>query len=572
MRSLRQHVESRLEALRQERSSWMPHWSELAEHLLPRSGRFLAAGGAGGATAGGAGRPNQGGKRNGRIVNGTGTIALRTLQSGLSAGVTSPARPWFKLATPDPGLAEWQPVKLWLEQVETLMQAVFDRSNLYPVLQAQYEELGCFGTAVLAVFEDEDDLLRVRGFSAGEYMIAQDHKGRVDSFYREYAMTVAQLVEQFGLAAVSATVRGLYDRGAYDQWVEVVHAVEPNLPLGGAAGGEAGGSEAGGKPWRSLYFEKGRSGAAALAERGFEEFPLMAPRWHLMSGDIYGRSPAMDALGDVKQLQNEEKRKAEAIEKLVRPPMIAPTSLQKRAASILPGSITYVDVQQGQAGFQPAYQFDPQIQPLMLDIEKLEGRINRAFYADLFLMMVESDRRQITATEIAERHEEKLLALGPVLERLHKDLLRPLIDRAFAILARAGQLPPAPAELQGGELEVAFVSLLAQAQKAVDSGSIERLAGFVGRLAQANPEVLDKLDFDQAVELYGQRLSVPPSLIRGGEQVAALRAGRARRRQLAEAAEAVALAGEAAAGTRTLAETPTGGETLLGALLDGGGR
>ncbi|SMF64640.1 Bacteriophage head to tail connecting protein [Tistlia consotensis] len=560
MRTLRQHVESRLEALRQERSSWMPHWSELSEHLLPRRGRFL--GGEGGA------RPNQGGKRNGRIVNGTATIALRTLQSGLSAGVTSPARPWFKLATPDPELAEWQPVKLWLERVETLMQAVFDRSNLYPVLQAQYEELGCFGTAVLAVFEDRDDVIRVRGFTAGEYMIAQDHKGRVETFYREYAMTVAQLVEQFGLEAVSGTVRGLWDRGGYDQWVEVVHAIEPNRPLDGVA------LEAD-KPWRSLYFEKGQTGGGAagkaLAERGFEEFPLMAPRWHLMSGDIYGRSPAMDALGDVKQLQNEERRKAEAIEKLVRPPMIAPTSLQKRAASILPGSITYVDVQQGQAGFRPAYQFDPQIQPLMLDIEKLESRINRAFYADLFLMMVESDRRQITATEVAERHEEKLLALGPVLERLHKDLLRPLIDRSFAILARAELLPPAPPELQGGELEVAFVSLLAQAQKAVDSGSIERFAGFVGRLAQANPEALDKLDFDQAVELYGARLSVPPSLIRGAEAVAALRAGRARQQQLAQAGQAVELAGRAAEGVKALGETPTGGETLLSGLLQAAG-
>lgn len=557
MRTLRQHVETRLEALRGERGSWMPHWAELAEHLLPRRGRFLAAEGAGGTA-----RPNQGGKRNGRIVNGTGTIALRTLQSGLSAGVTSPARPWFKLTTPDPELAEWQPVKLWLEEVERLMQAVFDRSNLYPVLQAQYEELGCFGTAVLAVFEDPEDVIRVRGFTAGEYMVAQDHKGRVDCFYREYAMTVAQLVEQFGLKAVSATVRGLWDRGAYDQWVEVVHAVEPNLPLPGV-------EPASDKPWRSLYFEKGQSGQRALAERGFEEFPLMAPRWHLASGDIYGRSPAMDALGDVKQLQNEEKRKAEAIEKLVRPPMIAPTSLQKRAASILPGSITYVDVQQGQAGFQPAYQFDPQIQPLMLDIEKLEARINRAFYADLFLMMVESDRRQMTATEVVERHEEKLLALGPVLERLHKDLLRPLIDRSFAILARGGLLPPAPEELQGRELEVAFVSLLAQAQKAVDSGSIERLAGFVGRLAQANPEALDKLDFDQAVELYGARLSVPPSLVRGAEEVAALRAARRRQAQLAAAAEAVQLAGAAAEGAKTLAETPTGGDSLLDGLLDG---
>src|SRR5260221_11238557 len=133
------------------------------------------------------------------------------------------------------------------------------------------------------------------------------------------------------------------------------------------------------------------------------------------------------------------------------------------------------------------------------DIAEVQGRIKQAFYANLFLMMAESDRRQITAREIDERHEEKMLMLGPVLERLHDELLDPLVKRVFAIMARHRMIPPLPRSMQPQQLTVEFISMLAQAQKAVATGAIERFWQFGMQIAAAKPEAMDRLVPDGAL-------------------------------------------------------------------------
>ena len=64
-----------------------------------------------------------------------------------------------------------------------------------------------------------------------------------------------------------------------------------------------------------------------------------------------------------------------------------------------------------------------------------------------------------SATEIAERRDEKRVMPGPVLERLRDDLLEPLIGRVFQVMARAGQIPPPPSlMLDGLRLQPEYVS------------------------------------------------------------------------------------------------------------------
>jgi hypothetical protein len=546
MQNPREQLLNRLAALHTERSGWFSHWREISDFLLPRRGRWLS------------GERNRGGKKNNNIIDPTGGLALRTLKSGMMAGITSPARPWFKLTTPDPDMAEFKPVKVWLERVEMLMRAVYHASNIYQSLQQVYEEVGGFGTAPMMIFSNFENVIHTKCLTVGEYYCAENHLGQIDTIYREFGMTVEQLVQEFGLEEISATARRLWDQGQYDPWVDVVHVIQPNRRM-------RDGSMLTDKRFMSVYIEKGADDAKGrlLAKRGFEEYPAPVPRWDLLAGDVYGRSPGMDALGQIKQ-----RRKAEAIEKLVRPPMVAPTALRGQPSSILPGSVTYVDAVSESARFRPAYEVNPQIEHLLLDIRDGQEIINRTFYADLFLMLHESDRRQITATEVAERHEEKLLMLGPVLDRLHRDLLQPTIDRTFGVMVRAGIVPPAPQELEGIDLKVEFVSMLAQAQKMVDTASIERMAGFAGNLAAVNPEVLDVVDFDETVYGYGERLGVPAEMLRDKKAVAAMRAQRA---QQVAAQQAVEMGSQAAQGAKTLSETPIRGETLLAGLLGGPG-
>jgi hypothetical protein len=272
----------------------------------------------------------------------------------------------------------------------------------------------------------------------------------------------------------------------------------------------------------------------------------------------------MEALGDIKQLQLGEKRSVEAIEKMVRPPMTAPVSMKNQSASILPSDITYVDVREGQQGFRPAHEVKFRIQEMEMKQDQARSRIKRAFKEDLFLMLTSSDRRDITAREIDERHEEKLLALGPVLEQLNQDLLDPLIDISFDLHMRQGLLPPPPEELQGMPLKVEYVSIMAQAQKLIGISGVERFTGFVGQMAQFNPAVLDKVNADQIVDVYAEMTSVPPSIVRTDEDVAAMRG---QRDQQAAAQRKMEMIQAGATTAKDLSQADMSGDNALNAVL-----
>jgi hypothetical protein len=534
----KKHFEERRGALKLEQSSFLTHWRELSEWIQPRRGRFLV------------GDVNKGDKRNAKIIDGSATMALRTLSSGMMAGITSPARPWFRLSTPDREMMEYGPVKIWLAQVEEQMREVFNQSNLYQALPSLYSELGLVATSALSVVEDFNDVIRVYPHTIGSYMIANSDRLEVDTLYREFQMTVGQVVGKFvydgnrhGPAdweRVSPAVKSLWDKGNVDTWIPVVHAIEPNddrdLRL----------KDSKNKRVRSVHYEVGQSDDRLLSEKGFDEFPAMVPRWDVTGEDVYGTDcPGMTALGDVKALQIEQKRKAQAIDRMSNPPVTGPGSLRNVPVSVLPGGSTFHGDGAAKDGLRPVYQVDPRVRELMEDIRETKGRIDTAFYADLFLMLANSDRREITAREIDERHEEKLLMLGPVLERLHGELLNPLIDRTFAIMVRAGILPPAPKELEGTPLKVEYISILAQAQRAVGTASIERFANYIGGLAAVNPDVLDKFDMDQSADDYADMIGISPKLVRADDKVAEIRAQRAKQQQAQMAASMIQPAADA---------------------------
>lgn len=538
----------RWSTMKKERATFFGHWQELSEYIVPRRGRFLST------------DVNKGTKKNNKIIDSTATMALRTLSAGMMSGITSPARPWFRLGTPDPGLMEIAEVKQWLFQVEKRMRDVFSRSNLYNSLQTVYEEMGVFGTGAILIEEDAEDVIRCYPFTAGEYAIALSDRLEINSFYREFRLTVGQVVEWFGLDNCSDSVRSQWKNSNFDHWIDVLHILEPNVNA------QQGMSDNLNMPYVSAYMEQGQS-SRFLSESGYEEFPVMAPRWHINGADIYGRSPGMDVLGDVKALQVEQKRKAQGIDKMVNPPMQAPHSLRGQPASVLPGGVTYVDQVQGnQGGLRPIYEVNPRLADLQQDIAETQDRIRQGFYADLFQMLTMTNRRQITAREIDERHEEKLLMLGPVLERLHSELLDPLVDRTFNIMLRNGLVPPPPELLQGMDLKVEYISILAQAQRVVGTGAIERLAGFVGNLAQANPEALDKLDMDQSIDEYAEMLGVPPKMVLPDDEVQRIRAARAQQQQAMARQQQMAQGAESA---KTLSQTDTSSENLLTQVLGG---
>lgn len=555
--SYRDRLERRWSAMKTERSSWIEHYRLLSDHILPRRGRFVVS------------NTNKGQQINQSIIDSTGTRAHRTLSAGLMAGLTSPARPWFRLITPDYDLNEVAPVKVWLGETERRMRQVFQSSNFYNALHTVYEELGLFGTGAMVILEDFDNVIRCETLTAGEYALAVNHRRIVDTLYREIRMTVIQVVQTFGIESVSRTVKDAYLRGDYDAWVDVMHAIEPNSER------DASKQDNQNFLYSSVYWEaSSREGDKNhfLRREGFQENALVAPRWDVISNDVYGRSPGMDALPDVRQLQVQQKRKGQAIDKLVNPPMQASAAMRDRYVSLLPGGVTYVEDFAAGGGVKPIYEVNPDVNALAEDIMRTQQRVEQAFFADLFLMIATSDRREITAREIDERHEEKLLALGPVLERLQSELLGPAIDRTFAIMMRNGVLPEPPQELQGMDLQVDYISILAQAQKGVATASLERLSAFVGNLAAVNLAVLDKFDFDQAVDEMGDMLGVPAKVVRPDDEVDAIRQERQQQEQMAQQAAMAKPMADGAAAAKTLSETEIGGGVnALQAMLGGQG-
>lgn len=542
----RKELLTRWERLKTERSSWDSHWREISEYLLPRAGRFVP------------GNRNKGDKRHHNIYDSTGTKSLRVLAAGMMSGMTSPARPWFKLGTSDQDLMKYTPVKVWLNDVTRLMLQVFHRSNTYRSLHTMYEEMGAFGTAASVIASDYENVIHHHPLTIGEYCIGTNWKGEVVTLYREFQKTVAETVREFGIEHVSPSTRNAFERGNLDEWISIVHAIEPrsDRDIKQVSNQQM--------PWRSVYFELGASEDLVLRESGFRRFPVLVPRWAVSGGDIYGNSPGMDALGDLKQLQHEQFRKAQGIDYQTKPPMQAPSSMKNRTADLLPGGITYVDAAGGSMGVRPMFETRLDLSHLLMDIQDVRQRISSAFFADMFLMLANSTNPQMTATEVAERHEEKLLMIGPVTERIKNELLDPLVELTFETVLDAGLLPPPPPELAGHSLNVELIGILAQAQRAIGVNSIDRFVAGMGMVAGAKQDVLDKFNADKWMDIYADALGVDPELIVDDEAVAAVREQRVMQMQ---AAQEAAMMQQGADVAQKLSSAKTGDDNALTGLL-----
>lgn len=556
-------------ALSAERSSFVSHWQEIGEFIAPRRTRFWTS------------DRDRGNRRNYKIINSTGTHSWHTLQAGMMSGFTSPSRQWFRLTTQDPDLAKMEPVKEWLYDVTWMMSDVFLRSNLYTSLMTVYGDMGGFGTSAMMVMEDFSRVIHTFPFVIGSYYLYADSKNNIVGLMRDYMMTVRQIVEQFAWddeakaydwENVSHMVKNLWDAGTTEAWIDITHSIGPN------PGWDPDSLRSDRKKYLSVYYERGSVGSQytistvdstkVLSRRGFDKFRVMAPRWEVSGEDIYGTyCPGMEALGDIQGLQVYERRGAQALEKSINPPMVGPASLRSQKATVVPGDITYLDTREGQQKFEPAYLIQPNFQQMNLEKQSIMERIKKSFHEDLWLVVSNLDKGNVTAEEIRALQNEKLQEIGPVVDRLNQDLLDPLVEQTFDIMSAQGRIPPPPPMLRKRPLKVEYVSIIAQAQKALAAGGIEQFLGFAMKVAEAKPQdpsVLDKVNMDEILERYGEDLTIPPGIVRDDDDVAKLREQRqqasARQQQLAEAEQASKTA-------KNLGQAPTDGQSALTDLI-----
>jgi hypothetical protein len=550
------YSQGRLLSLRTNRYSWWTHWRELADYFLPRRYRWVIT----------PNMMNRGSPVNQHILDSTGVICARNLASGLVSGKSSPTRPWFKLRVGKIDSTLTSPTSLWLAECERILYLIFAESNFYNSIAQFYYDLVIFGTASVLIYEDFENVINCINPCAGEYYIDIDGKYRPTIFYREFTMTISAVVDEFGLENCSDSIQRAYrqnDGATLAREIIVAHSIEPNDD---GRGRPFGFPEA--FAFRELYWEWGGSaspqGGAAqpqgfLRRKGYYDRPNITGRWDLVSNDAYGRSPGMDGLPDQKQLQLESKRKAQAIDKMVNPPLVADIQLKNQPASLLPGGMTYVQgyTTSGKPGIASIYDTKFPINEITEDLNEVRQRLSKTFFNDVLMTASQYETRSnVTAIEWDMRKSESLVALGPALERIDHEVLGPVLDRVFGIANRAGILPPAPEDIQGQAINVEYVSMLQQAQQAAASAGIERVLTLAGNLLAAKDDIMDNIDCDYALDKYSELLNNDPKMIRSPEATAAIREQRAKMQQ--EAAQAEQITALSAAG-KNLGQTEVGG-------------
>lgn len=540
-----------LHAMDMERSSWFNHWREIADFFLPRRYPYLMT------------KREQGikNRRNTKLLSSVSTLAVRTLASGMMNGITSPARPWFRLrVTGVPQESLTQEVYIYLEEVEMRMLQIMAESNFYNAMAIMYLEWCTFGTAAMSIKEDFKDIIRCYNYALGEFYLSHDDTGRVNRLASSYTQTVEQLVLRFGKERVSERVRNLYAQGGEHLFeaIPCAHLIEPNDRDDELLKVNA--------PYREVYWEMGGDEGEYLSVTPIYEWSEVTPRWELHAQDCYGTSPAMDAFPDVVELQQVILDRANGRAKMVSPPLIVDQLLRNRPTALGAGGRTYAPSMNANFGAKPAYQVTFPFQEVSLHEEELKTSIRETCHNNLFNMISQLDTVR-SATEIDARREEKLVHLGPVLERFENEGLDPALARIFAICERAGVLPERPEVLRGTGIEVQYVSVLSDAQRAVGTVPIERFLELTSSIAPVYPEAQRIPNVEELIRSYADGIGIKPKGLNSREDVAAAIAQDAQRAELAQTA---AIGKDFAAGAESASNVDVGGgKNAVQALLGG---
>ena len=475
---------SRFDRLKTQRQNWESHWQEVADYMQPRKADVTKT-------------RSKGDKRTELIFDSSPLQSVELLSASLHGMLTNPSTPWFSLKFKSEGMEGEDEAKEWLESATEVMYSAFNQSNFQQEIFELYHDLITFGTAAMFIEEDDEDNIKFSTRHINEMYISENDKGRIDTVFRKFKISARAAIQKFG--SVSTNIAVIAKKDPYEE-VEILHAVYPRADFDPKK------QDKENMKFESVYLDA--DSGDELSVSGFREFPFVVPRYLKASHEIYGRSPAMTALPDVKMLNEMSKTIIKSAQKQVDPPLLVPDDGFMLPVRTVPGGLNFY-----RAGTRD------RIEPLNIGAnntlglnmeEQRRNSIRNAFYVNQLMMQ---DGPQMTATEVIQRNEEKMRLLGPVLGRLQSELLKPLIDRAFAILMRRNLFAQAPDFLSGQEIEIEYVSPLAKAQKSTELQSIMRAIEIMGSLSNVAP-VFDHINMDKLVRHLADIVGVPQKILK----------------------------------------------------------
>ena len=525
-------LKDNLSRLMEKRKTWETHWQEVADYFLTRKSDITE-------------RHTKGDKRNLQVFDATGTHALELLASSLHGSLTSASNRWFSLRFKNSAVNEDDTAKEWLEDSAGKMFLAFHRSNFQQEIFEAYHDLICFGTAAMFIEADDDDMIRFSTRHIKEIYIAENGKGLVDCIYRRFTITAKAAADKFGLENLSKNLQAIYKNSMFDE-VELCHVVKPRDIYDPRK------IDKKNMPYVSTYFEMETD--HIISHGGFREFPYVVPRWLKSSNEVYGRSPAQNSLPDIKVLNKMVEIQLQAAAKQINPPLLIPDDSAILPVRTAPGSLNFY-----RSGSRD--KIEPlnigANNPLGLNLEQQRREsIGKAFHIDQLL--IQESPRQMTATEVQTRQDEKLKILGPVMGRLQSEMLNPLIVRVFQIMLRGNHFIQAPPILANQEIEIEYVSPMALAMKSQQLSGIMRGMEIFGSLSQTMP-VTDYIDENGLVKELIDILGLSAKMIKSDDEVQEIRANRQEQQmqqaQMQQALEESQVAKNAAPAVKAINET-----------------
>lgn len=517
--------------LKTERKNFEDVWSDIVEYVIPRRTQMeLTA--------------EKGTRHDSLIYDGTAIDALKLLSDGMQGYLVSSSYKWFSLRMEDPRLEDMPVIVGWLQEVEHILYGVLNRSNFYRQIHEYFMDGASFGTAT--IYSEFDSLKSRVNFSTRhpkEVFIQEDQFGAVDVVVRNYMMTARQMVATFD--SVHRDIVELAEKNPEAQQ-EIVHYV------GRRENWDPTQLKSEDKEFESKYVDVAHK--EELRSSGYDLLPYAVWRFYKNSDEPYGRSPAWNALGDIKGIQAYSEANTLAAQMSVRPPLSVPEEMRGRVRFV-PGAMNYYET-------DPAKTITPLPTginyPIGIDREdRKREAINKHFMVDFFLLIARAEK-EMTATEIREKQEEKAVVLGPTINGLENECLDPVIDRLFYIAMEQNWLPPPPqvlVEHVGSRIKIDYMGPLAQAQRRFFMNQPYRNTLMeVVPLLQISPEVADNFDWDEMSRDIAEANDLPQKAFVSKEMVAKIRERRLQQMQKDKQMETMERMGKAAPGLGKAAE------------------
>ena len=540
-----------IKSLENERTSWEGVWREVRDNISPEVAAALtdAAG------------INNGRDRQGKVMTSSPQLAVEALAAGMQGGLVSPARMWFALGVKGKAGYLSTGAKQWLDAVRDVLLYYFNEADIYGAMHQLFSEMALFGQGVVLIEEDERTGFRFTTLSCGDYWLDSNHKDEVDTLMRKAYYSARGLIEKYGeLHLPEIILNEAKKKTSIEKKYEVVHIIQPRQKRDMTRG------NAKNMPWESIHILRtggstDNSGKSTILKiGGFKSKPFVAPRWKKLAGRVYGSCPARIALPDIKTLYQIIKEGLNGLKKSVSPPVTASGQMKQTQIRLIPNGVTYLKGMNQNSQVAPIYQTTGALNEAFAERDRLVQLINDVFYVNLFAPIMNRDK-SMSATEVTSVNAEKMGQITPVIELLEKEALDYIFVRCFNILLNIGGIiPPAPPELQGIDLKIDYVSVLAQAQRMSEINGVIQFLSSIAPAVQMNMESMDVVDMDKVVRKIGEVLC-QQNLLRDTKEVAKLRKNRAKAMQEQAAA---AQTKEAISSVKEASETDV---NTLGQLL-----